>query len=43
MKGTITIKDVAKNGQGVFYLIWRVINNSKPVTDEVKQKVIRCN
>ena len=40
MKGTITIKDVAKKAGVSISTVSRVINNSKPVTDEVKQKVL---
>lgn len=37
MKGNITIKDVAKQAESIS-TVSRVINDSKPVTDEVKQK-----
>ncbi len=40
MKGTITIKDVAKRAGVSISTVSRVINDSKPVTDEVKQKVL---
>lgn len=38
MKNTITIKDVAKKAGVSISTVSRVINDSKPVTDEVKQK-----
>ncbi len=38
MKGNITIKDVAKQAGVSISTVSRVINDSKPVTDEVKQK-----
>ena len=40
MKSTITIKDVAKKAGVSISTVSRVINDSKPVTDEVKQKVL---
>ncbi len=40
MKGNVTIKDVAKRAGVSISTVSRVINDSKPVTDEVKQKVI---
>ncbi len=40
MRGTITIKDVAKKAGVSISTVSRVINDSKPVTDEVKQKVL---
>ncbi|WP_330394982.1 LacI family transcriptional regulator CcpA [Clostridioides difficile] len=40
MKGNITIKDVAKQAGVSISTVSRVINDSKPVTDEVKQKVL---
>ena len=40
MKNTVTIKDVAKKAGVSISTVSRVINNSKPVTDEIKQKVI---
>lgn len=40
MKNTITIKDVAKKAGVSISTVSRVINDSKPVTDEVKQKVL---
>ena len=40
MKSTITIKDVAKKAGVSIPTVSRVINDSKPVTDEVKQKVL---
>jgi len=40
MKGNITIKDVAKRAGVSISTVSRVINDSKPVTDEVKQKVL---
>lgn len=40
MKSTITIKDVAKQAGVSISTVSRVINDSKPVTDEVKQKVL---
>ena len=39
-KSTITIKDVAKQAGVSISTVSRVINDSKPVTDEVKQKVL---
>ena len=39
MKSTITIKDVAKKAGVSISTVSRVINDSKPVTDEVKQKL----
>ena len=39
MKSTITIKDVAKKAGVSISTVSRVINDSKPVTDEVKRKV----
>ena len=40
MKGNITIKDVAKRAGVSISTVSRVINDSKPVTDEVKQRVL---
>ena len=40
MKRTVTIKDVAKQAGVSISTVSRVINNSKPVTDEVKQRVL---
>ena len=40
MKNNITIKDVAKQAGVSISTVSRVINDSKPVTDEVKQKVL---
>ena len=40
MKSNITIKDVAKKAGDSISTVSRVINDSKPVTDEVKQKVL---
>ena len=40
MKGNITIKDVAKQAGVSISTVSRVINDSKPVTDEVKIKVL---
>lgn len=40
MKNNITIKDVAKRAGVSISTVSRVINDSKPVTDEVKQKVL---
>ncbi|MGL5695147.1 MAG: LacI family DNA-binding transcriptional regulator [Peptostreptococcaceae bacterium] len=40
MKNNITIKDVAKKAGVSISTVSRVINDSKPVTDEVKQKVL---
>lgn len=40
MKSNITIKDVAKRAGVSISTVSRVINDSKPVTDEVKQKVL---
>ena len=40
MKSTITIKDVAKKAGVSISTVSRVINDSKPVTGEVKQKVL---
>ncbi|RDY23389.1 LacI family DNA-binding transcriptional regulator [Romboutsia maritimum] len=40
MKMNITIKDVAKKAGVSISTVSRVINDSKPVTDEVKQKVL---
>ncbi|SCH31339.1 MULTISPECIES: LacI family DNA-binding transcriptional regulator [unclassified Romboutsia] len=40
MKSNITIKDVAKKAGVSISTVSRVINDSKPVTDEVKQKVL---
>ena len=40
MKTNITIKDVAKQAGVSISTVSRVINDSKPVTDEVKQKVL---
>jgi LacI family transcriptional regulator len=40
MKTNITIKDVAKKAGVSISTVSRVINDSKPVTDEVKQKVL---
>ncbi|RDY29593.1 LacI family transcriptional regulator [Romboutsia weinsteinii] len=40
MKKNITIKDVAKQAGVSISTVSRVINDSKPVTDEVKQKVL---
>lgn len=40
MKRPITIKDVAKQADVSISTVSRVINNSKPVTDEVKQRVL---
>ena len=40
MKSTITIKDLAKKAGVSISTVSRVINDSKPVTDEVKQKVL---
>ena len=40
MKSNITIKDVAKQAGVSISTVSRVINDSKPVTDEVKQKVL---
>lgn len=39
-KSTITIKDVAKQAGVSISTVSRVINDSKPVTDEIKQKVL---
>jgi len=39
-KSAITIKDVAKQAGVSISTVSRVINDSKPVTDEVKQKVL---
>lgn len=41
MKRPVTIKDVAKQAGVSISTVSRVINNSKPVTDEVKQKVLK--
>ncbi len=40
MKNNITIKDVAKQAGVSISTVSRVINDSKPVTDEVKQRVL---
>ncbi|MGL4797153.1 MAG: LacI family DNA-binding transcriptional regulator [Paraclostridium sp.] len=40
MKTNVTIKDVAKKAGVSISTVSRVINDSKPVTDEVKQKVL---
>lgn len=40
MKNTVTIKDVAKKAGVSISTVSRVINNSKPVTDEIKRKVL---
>ena len=40
MKNTVTIKDVAKKAGVSISTVSRVINNSKPVTDEIKKKVL---
>ena len=40
MKGNVTIKDVAKLAGVSISTVSRVINDSKPVTDEVKQRVV---
>lgn len=40
MKRPVTIKDVAKQAGVSISTVSRVINNSKPVTDEVKQRVL---
>ncbi len=40
MKNNVTIKDVAKLAGVSISTVSRVINDSKPVTDEVKQRVI---
>ncbi|MEG0844234.1 MAG: LacI family DNA-binding transcriptional regulator [Romboutsia sp.] len=40
MKSNITIKDVAKQAGVSISTVSRVINDSKPVTDEVKQRVL---
>ena len=40
MRNNITIKDVAKQAGVSISTVSRVINDSKPVTDEVKQKVL---
>ena len=40
MKNTVTIKDVAKKAGVSISTVSRVINDSKPVTDEIKQKVL---
>lgn len=41
MKKPVTIKDVAKKAGVSISTVSRVINDSKPVTDEVKQKVVK--
>lgn len=41
MKNTVTIKDVAKKAGVSISTVSRVINDSKPVTDEIKQKVLQ--
>jgi len=38
MKKTVTIKDVAKQAGVSISTVSRVINDSKPVTDEIKQR-----
>lgn len=40
MKNTVTIKDVAKKAGVSISTVSRVINNSKPVTDEIKKKFL---
>ena len=40
MKNNVTIKDVAKLAGVSISTVSRVINDSKPVTDEVKQRVL---
>ena len=40
MKKTVTIKDVAKQSGVSISTVSRVINDSKPVTDEIKQRVL---
>jgi len=40
MKKTVTIKDVAKQAGVSISTVSRVINDSKPVTDEIKQRVV---
>jgi LacI family transcriptional regulator len=40
MKSSITIKDVARKAGVSISTVSRVINDSKPVTDEIKQKVL---
>ncbi|MFI3209665.1 MAG: LacI family DNA-binding transcriptional regulator [Peptostreptococcaceae bacterium] len=40
MRRPITIKDVAKKADVSISTVSRVINNSKPVTDQVKQRVL---
>ena len=42
MRGTITIKDVAKKAGVSISTVSRVINDSKPVTDEVKQMILEA-